>query len=508
MSVREGMDTARVQEIAGRVDTESERLSQIQQDGTVMMSVLAQSWAGPDLGHFHDSWMSSAPQLEAMAATLRAVAKELQVQAQQQLDGSDGSLTGGGGGATRTGGGDIPWGDVRDFGQGLLIPDQGMRDKALDFAHRTARGVDKGVDLARDEVEERVDQVREGMDWLGDRAEDVADWTQDRALELAGIAASTADALLFTGVSALVGRALYEHVKFRGWWDDGHGEAGEIVELADGAIAEDSNGGEHVPVKPPTSLEKVMLSTTDAYDNDGHVRITTVTKADGSTAYIVNTPGTEEWVPGSDNPLDTTGNLRTINGDSSAGTEAVWDAMEKAGIPPGAPVLMAGHSQGGMINQALMSDPRFMERFSVTHAVSYGSPVDSMPDTSGVRQLHLQHEGDVVPRVDLGNAPKPTRLGDDATVVTLDNPPGVYEVPWSKQAGLGQPLVRPDQMPQVPFTMTEDIKGAHSHENYADSVSKSKDPQIDSFESDLDDFLVSKGDGSTVKGVDVEVRRK
>ena len=76
MSVREGMDTARVQEIAGRVGTESERLSQIQQDGTAMMTVLAQSLAGPDLVHFLDSWMSSAPHLEAMAATLRAVATE------------------------------------------------------------------------------------------------------------------------------------------------------------------------------------------------------------------------------------------------------------------------------------------------------------------------------------------------------------------------------------------------------------------------------------------------
>ena len=166
MSVQEGMDTARVQEIAGRVGTESERLSQIQQDGTAMMTVLAQSWAGPDLGHFHDSWMSSAPHLEAMAATLRAVAKELQEQAQQQIDGSDGSLTGGvGGGSTHTGSGDVPWGQVRDFGQGLLVPDRGMREKALDFAHRTARGVDKGVDLARDEINERVDQVRDGMDW-------------------------------------------------------------------------------------------------------------------------------------------------------------------------------------------------------------------------------------------------------------------------------------------------------------------------------------------------------
>lgn len=174
--------------------------------------------------------------------------------------------------------------------------------------------------------------------------------------------------------------------------------------------------------------------------------------------------------------------------------------MEKAGIPPGSPVLMASHSQGGMISQSLLSDPSFTERFNVTHSVTYGSPVDAIPDTSEARQLHLQHRGDVVPRVDLGNAPKISRLDDDASVVTLDNP----ATAWAPDPTVNDyPGMKPLSGPPV-----DDIKQAHSHENYADSVAASDDPRIADFENDLDEFIVPEGDTSKVTAVDVEIRRR
>lgn len=253
-----------------------------------------------------------------------------------------------------------------------------------------------------------------------------------------------------------------------------------------------------------------MLSTSDAYQNDGHVRITTITHPDGTRAYIVNTPGTQNWGRGAtDNPLDALGNLSTVNGSSSASTQAVWAAMEKAGIPPGSPVLMAGHSQGGMINQTLMSDPRFTERFNVTHAVTYGSPVDAIPDTSGARQLHLAHDKDEVPMVDYGNFPKPSRLSDNAEVVTLPTPDGVYEHSAGEYLGLGQPFGTPDSTrpPGSVSDLGTAVKEAHDHRLYAESVSRSNDPRIDAFEDDLDNFIVPSGGDSQVTAFDVEIRR-
>ncbi|CAM4223572.1 hypothetical protein JAAN108728_16310 [Janibacter anophelis] len=147
-----------------------------------------------------------------------------------------------------------------------------------------------------------------------------------------------------------------------------------------------------------------------------------------------------------------------------------------------------------------MSDPTFTERFNVTHSVTYGSPVDAIPDTSDARQLHLQHRGDVVPRVDLGNAPRVSRLDDDATVVTLDNPQTAwaYDPTWNDQPGI--------QLPSGPFP--KDVLEAHSHKNYANSVAASDDPRITAFENDLDNFIVPAGDESKVTAVDVEIRRR
>lgn len=106
------------------------------------------------------------------------------------------------------------------------------------------------------------------------------------------------------------------------------------------------------------------------------------------------------------------------------------------------------------------------------------------------------------PRLDLGNTPRASRLDDNSTVVTLDNPPTAYAAEPSKSYGLGQPV----HLPTVPIQ--EDITEAHSHKNYADSVAESGNPQITDFENDLDNYVVPAGDESKVTAVDVEIRRR
>ncbi|WP_114203115.1 WXG100 family type VII secretion target [Janibacter anophelis] len=498
MSVQQGLDPQQITAIAERLTAQSEQLQQITQSGSMMLSVLGESWAGHDLEAFSTSWQHVGPQLDAAGTSLRAAAKALHQQAQDQqqasgqtaASGSGGSTVPGTGGPGGTGGRGQgnPWNGVTDFGKNLLVPDDRMIDTAKKIADHTQDGVREGLDRAR-----------EGMDWLEDRADQARDWGQEKAER---VAAKTADFML-TGEAARFGGGLGILLEASWLLNDGRGEAAAVVDLDPSQRVRDAHGNTHPPVARPTSLEEIMLGTTAAYKNDANVRITTIEHADGTKAYIVHTPGTQTFTAGmGSNPLDSFGNFATVHGGSSASTEAVWDAMEKAGIPPGAPVLMAGHSQGGMINQSLMADPRFTSRFNVTHAMTYGSPVESIPDTSGARQLHLQHAGDLVPKVDFGNAPQPSLLRDSSDVVTLENPEGVWDPQPVKNYGLGQPLMRPGE------SLGTEIKGAHDHEDYAKSVASAKDPRIDSFEGDLDNFIVQPNDGSKVSGVDIEIRRK
>ena len=225
-------------------------------------------------------------------------------------------------------------------------------------------------------------------------------------------------------------------------FDDGRPTAGDPIAVGVGNPGRlDANSRGNTPV--PSTVSAILATTQAAYGDQGKpgtpdtgIRIVTVNKPGEPPAYIVSIPGTTRWYPdGAANPTDLTGNLELAGGNMSTAAEAVRLAMEKAGIPPGAPVMLSGHSQGGMIAVALASDSAFTAQFNVTNVVTFGSPVDSAPIPASIDVLALQHEGDPVPRVDLGDAtvgpgPAGGPLGpsltqdNGATIVTLPNPDG------------------------------------------------------------------------------------
>ncbi|MHA7291412.1 PGAP1-like alpha/beta domain-containing protein [Arthrobacter sp. MDT3-24] len=225
-------------------------------------------------------------------------------------------------------------------------------------------------------------------------------------------------------------------------FDDGRPVAGDPIAVGVGNPGKlDANSRGNTPV--PSTVSAILATTQAAYGDQGKpgtpdtsIRIVMVNKPGEPPAYIVSIPGTTRWYPdGAANPTDLTGNLELAGGNMSTAAEAVRLAMEKAGIPPGAPVMLSGHSQGGMIAVALASDSAFTAQFNVTNVVTFGSPVDSAPIPPSIDVLALQHEGDPVPRVDLGDAtvgpgpvgwPVSTSITQDngATVVTMPNPDG------------------------------------------------------------------------------------
>ncbi len=119
--------------------------------------------------------------------------------------------------------------------------------------------------------------------------------------------------------------------------------------------------------------------------------------------------GTQEWLPGN-NPQDMLSNLQEIGGAASDQRRAVIGAMELAGIRPGEPVELVGHSQGGIVAANLAADPEFVSRFGVVSVLTAGSPVAlAAPAKPQVQSLHLENTSDPVPALD--GEPNPAHAG-------------------------------------------------------------------------------------------------
>ena len=118
--------------------------------------------------------------------------------------------------------------------------------------------------------------------------------------------------------------------------------------------------------------------------------------------WIVQVPGTQVWDPRSGrDPSDLTSNLELMDDGQAALADAVAEAMAAAGVGPHDPVLLTGHSQGGIAAVAVASDPRVRSRFGGVHdVVTAGSPVGRFPVPDDVHVLSLEHTSDPVPRLD------------------------------------------------------------------------------------------------------------
>jgi hypothetical protein len=144
------------------------------------------------------------------------------------------------------------------------------------------------------------------------------------------------------------------------------------------------------------------LSPHDRPGDQGTIEVQTLTGADGTVRHIVYLPGTDDLTT---TPFDQDAdvrdratNLRLVGGDDTSYTAGIVQAMTEAGIGRNDPVLLVGHSQGGMEAAALLSHG---SPFQVTHVVTAGAPtaqVHGFPPSSHV--LSLENRGDVVPLLD------------------------------------------------------------------------------------------------------------
>jgi hypothetical protein len=202
-----------------------------------------------------------------------------------------------------------------------------------------------------------------------------------------------------------------------------------------------------------------------AEGSEGQVQITEVTGADGTSSWIVQIPGTQEWSPfRGDNPVDATTNVKLMAGDATVIQQRVGEAMRRAGIQSGDPVMLTGHSQGGITAAALASDPAFGDQFSVRTVVTGGSPIGRMDIPGSVSVLALEHSQDAVPMLDGRSNPDRTNW----LTVERSLPSTSYQVPH----------------PLDPGTLLERVPGpgpSHDTAVYTDTgrlVDESTDPSV------------------------------
>ncbi len=177
----------------------------------------------------------------------------------------------------------------------------------------------------------------------------------------------------------------------------------------------------HPPQLPaPRSTADVLQNVAGSYDGpgvpEGTFTVQQLTRPDGSRSWVVEIPGTEDWGINADNAMDSTTNGRLGASLPDDMTDAVLDAMRLCGIAPDEPVMLAGHSQSGMVAMSVAAAAGTAYR--VRAVVTAGAPDLTPPVPASVQVRHYRHVQDGVPQVD-GIPDQPAR---NIVVVTRDLP--------------------------------------------------------------------------------------
>lgn len=150
----------------------------------------------------------------------------------------------------------------------------------------------------------------------------------------------------------------------------------------------------------------------------GTVGVERLDRPDGSRAWVVAIPGTQTGGLGwGTNPMDMATNVRLMARTANDGTELVSRALAQAGVRPQEPVLLAGHSQGGMVAMALAGSAAFTARYTVAAVLTAGSPVGAQAVPVSTPVLHLENRQDLVPALD--GLPSPAVLNRTTAVRDL-----------------------------------------------------------------------------------------
>lgn len=175
-----------------------------------------------------------------------------------------------------------------------------------------------------------------------------------------------------------------------------------------------------------TDLVRGLQVRADQDDGGGLIDVR-ILDGPAGRRVIVDITGTSIW---NLNPLtrtpqatDVGTNLRSLAGRDSVVQRGVLQALRMAGVGPADPIMLIGHSQGGIVAARLAADLTAGRQYRVTHLLTAGAPIGlaRLPDSVSV--LSLENLGDPVPQLD--GADNPAR----PNWLTAGLPPGIDPAP-------------------------------------------------------------------------------
>jgi pimeloyl-ACP methyl ester carboxylesterase len=171
---------------------------------------------------------------------------------------------------------------------------------------------------------------------------------------------------------------------------------------------------------PPRGVADLLrgLSCRDDSTTGGGIdlRFVTHTRPDGAStrSVIVDVPGTKDWNlldRHNRNVADMTTNLRAVGNEQTTYESGVVAALLASGVGADEPILLVGHSQGGLVAARLAADLAASDRFRITHLLTAGAPIGLVDIPSHIQVLSLENAGDVVVGLDAAdNRSRPNQI--------------------------------------------------------------------------------------------------
>jgi pimeloyl-ACP methyl ester carboxylesterase len=92
--------------------------------------------------------------------------------------------------------------------------------------------------------------------------------------------------------------------------------------------------------------------------------------------------------------------IAAFQGNPALGSAYVSNVLAalRSAVPPGAHLIIAGHSLGGMVAQNLVTNHEFVRQYKADRVITFGSP-QTTPEAASTQYVRAEAIGDPVPRL-------------------------------------------------------------------------------------------------------------